>query len=207
MCGVMIVSVQPGLRRDVEPAVCESAPGWAGGSTSASGQELRPAIAPGGPGRLKATMKLLPILLVEDEENDVIFLRLAFREVGILNPVNVVRSVGETKEYLVGAGRFGDRTLFPGPCLVLCEFRMARTAGGLEVLKFIRAKPNLHHLIVILWSCGAPVSAIKEAYECGVNSCLTKPCDQRDLVKLASSIKTFWLEQNQWFPESEASGW
>src|SRR2546429_4622222 len=44
------------------------------------------------------------ILLVEDEENDVFFLKNAFKEVGILNPLQVAQDGQDAMDYLSGRG-------------------------------------------------------------------------------------------------------
>jgi hypothetical protein len=64
-------------------------------------------------------MKDSTILHVEDDENDIFLLKLAFDRAGITNPIQVARDGNETINYLAGNGKFSDRSQYPLPCLVV----------------------------------------------------------------------------------------
>src|SRR5262245_17680302 len=49
------------------------------------------------------------ILLAEDNENDVLMLRRAFKRANFLNPLHVVENGDETIAYLKGEGKYGNR--------------------------------------------------------------------------------------------------
>jgi two-component system response regulator len=59
------------------------------------------------------------ILQVEDDPNDVFFLRKAMKKMGVMNPVQVATDGQQAIDYLQGAGPFADRGRFPYPSLVL----------------------------------------------------------------------------------------
>ena len=142
-------------------------------------------------------MKPLPILLVEDDDNDVIFVRHAFKQGDIINPLVVVESGQQAMDYLMHKGSFADEPEMPLPCLILMDVNIAGNTSGLDILRFIRAEAPLRHLIVLLWSSTSPPQAVHTAYECGVNSFLVKPSNTRDLLELARLIRQYWLEHNQ----------
>jgi CheY-like chemotaxis protein len=142
-------------------------------------------------------MKPLPILLVEDDENDVIFVRHAFKQAEIVNPLVVVQSGEQAMDYLMHKGSFAEEPEGPLPCLILMDVNIAGNTSGLDILRFIRAEAPLRHLIVLLWSSTSPPQAVRTAYECGVNSFLVKPSNTRDLLELARLIRQYWLEHNQ----------
>ena len=52
-----------------------------------------------------------PILLVEDDQNDVFFLQYAFEAAGIPNRLQVVEDGGQAVDYLAGQGQFADRKI------------------------------------------------------------------------------------------------
>ena len=81
-----------------------------------------------------------PILLVEDEEHDVLFMRLALEEATVESHLSVVRDGREAIAYLKRDGEFANRQEFPLPGLVLLALRLPRLPG-LEVLKWIRGLP------------------------------------------------------------------
>ncbi len=135
------------------------------------------------------------ILLVEDEENDVFFLKHAFKEIGILDPLQVVQSGKEAMDYLSGSGRYSDRKHFPLPHLILLDLKLPQVMG-LEVLKWIREQPQLRTLIVIILTSSKLGPDIEMAYRLGVNAYLVKPSTPLELRKIVMEIKQFWLELN-----------
>jgi CheY-like chemotaxis protein len=77
------------------------------------------------------------------------------------------------------------------PDLVLLDVSLPQ-GGGFKVLEFIRSKPELNALrIVVLSGSNAP-GVLERAYELGANSVLLKPVAFRELVKLADSLHAAW---------------
>ena len=135
------------------------------------------------------------ILQVGDEENDVFFMKHAFLETGLTNPLQVVTNGREAINYLSGQGEYADRERFPLPCLVLLDLKLPRVMG-LEVLKWVREQPELKTLIVIILSSSQLVPDIEWAYQLGANAYLVKPSTPPELRELATGIKLFWLKLN-----------
>jgi CheY-like chemotaxis protein len=136
------------------------------------------------------------ILLVEDEENDVFFLKYAFKEVGILNPLKVAQDGKIAMDYLSANGEYADRERFPLPGLILLDLKLPRVMG-LEVLKWIREQPELKTLIVIVLTSSRLEPDIEKAYQLGANAYLVKPSSPPELRALATGLKEFWLSLNQ----------
>jgi len=135
------------------------------------------------------------ILLVEDEVNDVYFMKRAFKEAGILHSVHVAENGQEAMDYLGGEGRHADRGQFPLPCLILLDLKLPRVEG-LEVLKWIREQPGLRNIIVVVLTSSRMESDLAKAYRYGANAYLVKPSTPPDLLKMVIVIKQFWLELN-----------
>jgi CheY-like chemotaxis protein len=135
------------------------------------------------------------ILVAEDEENDVFFIKQAFEEVGILNPLQVAQDGKEAMDYLSGNGGYADRERFPLPCLTLLDLKLPRVMG-LEVLKWMREQPELRNLIVLILTSSRLEPDIEMAYQLGANAYLVKPSSPRELREIATGIKQFWLELN-----------
>jgi CheY-like chemotaxis protein len=56
-----------------------------------------------------------PILQVEDDPNDVVFLRHAMTRAGVANPIHVATDGQQAIDYLKGAGRYANRDEYPLP--------------------------------------------------------------------------------------------
>src|SRR5215467_12684146 len=139
--------------------------------------------------------EIATILLVEDDPNDVFFLRYAFEQAGIRNPLLAVEQGQEAINYLSGKGKYNDRSQHPLPCIILLDLKMPGVSG-LEVLRWIKEQPYLACVIVIVLSSSNNESDIHEAYALGARSYLVKPLSVEERMSLAKAIKAYWLELN-----------
>jgi CheY-like chemotaxis protein len=137
-----------------------------------------------------------PILQVEDDESDVLFLSMAAEKAGIMKPVQVVRDGREAIDYLSGNGKFANRDQHPLPCVILLDLRLPQVPG-LDVLKFIRSQPQFASIIVIVFTSSDQDSDVESAYRLGANSYLVKPANPADLLNLVTLIKNYWLRANR----------
>lgn len=146
-------------------------------------------------------MKSTTILVVEDNEDDAFFTTRALRDMGIVNPVQLVEDGQQAVDYLAGTGKYADRTQHPLPMLVFLDLKLPFKSGH-EVLSWIRRQPEFEKLIVVvLTSSNEPVD-LTRAYRAGANSYMVKPATREQLSELAKSFNLKWLRQEK----SETSG-
>ena len=144
------------------------------------------------------------ILLVEDDENDVFFMKRAMKLAEMLNPVQVASDGREAIHYLGGTGEYSDRGQFPLPCLVLLDLKLPQVMG-LDVLKWIREQRELKTLIVLVFTSSNLPQDISKAHFLGANSYLVKPSSAAELPEMVRMIKRYWLEMNHSAPTPEPS--
>jgi CheY-like chemotaxis protein len=135
-----------------------------------------------------------PILQVEDDPNDVLFLQRAMTKAGVENDVHVASDGQQAIDYLEGVGKFADRQKFPLPCLVLLDLKLPLVMG-LDVLRWIRQQHGLLLPVVLLTASAQPAD-IATAYALGANGFLVKPSQAGKLEEMAKAIKDFWLTHN-----------
>lgn len=135
------------------------------------------------------------ILLAEDDENDVFFLRRAFREAGITNPMAVTRNGQEAIDYLSGSAKLPNEKN-PIPCLMILDLKMP-VKTGMDVLEWLREQTDLSGLPVIILSSSAQPHDIDRAYRLGVNAFVSKPSSVEDRLAMAQAINNFWLKFNE----------
>lgn len=140
------------------------------------------------------------ILLVEDDANDVYFMKRAAREAGILDSLQVAQDGQEAMDYLGGLGEYADRERFPLPCLVLLDLKLPRVMG-FEVLKWIRQQAALKSTSVIVLTSSDLKPDVDLAYRLGANSYLVKPSTLDKFKETIARIKQYWLELNRHAPE------
>jgi CheY-like chemotaxis protein len=149
-------------------------------------------------GRLEKNHLDMPMLVAEDNSNDVFLLKHALKKAGLANPVRFVADGEEVLEYLQGAGRYADRTEHPFPALVLMDIKMPRL-DGLETLAMIRNNPSYQRLVVIMLTSSDREQDVNRAFDLGANSYLVKPARLELMLGILEQIRGYWLGLNN-FP-------
>ena len=132
----------------------------------------------------------VPILLVEDDDNDVLFMQLAFKRAGVPNPLFVVWDGDEAIEYLTGSGNFTDRAKHPMPCLILTDLKMPR-ASGFDLLRWLQ--PNLAHIPAIVLSSSDQPRDRQLALDLGAKDYWVKPSQIEVLMQLVREMRNTWV--------------
>jgi len=136
--------------------------------------------------------KVHPLLLAEDDENDLFFMQRAFKQAKIANPLFRVKDGEEAIAYLQGEGGYADRKEFPLPCLILLDLKMPRR-NGFEVIAWVRAQPVLKRLPIVVLTSSQQDPDINRAYELGANTYLVKPVKFEGLVEMMKALHLYWL--------------
>ena len=142
-----------------------------------------------------------PILLVEDNPDDVTFTLRAFRQNDIGNEV-VVASDGEQALQILLPEKTGRAFQ---PALVLLDIKLPKI-DGLEVLRRIRADPRTQALPVVVLTTSNEETDIVSSYRLGANSFVRKPVAFSDFLTVAKMLGMYWLVLNQPAPEWASGG-
>ena len=133
-----------------------------------------------------------PILVADDDADEIVLLQLAFIKAGLKNPLLAVGDGEECVQYLRGDGKFADRSQYPMPQLLLLDLKMPRL-NGIQVLTWLRSQPQLKQLPVIVLTGSTFDSDITRAYAAGANSFLPKLLDPAGLASQIKGIVDFWV--------------
>jgi CheY-like chemotaxis protein len=138
--------------------------------------------------------KLNPVLLAEDNPNDVLLVQQAFVDNAIANPLLVVGNGDEAIRYLAGEGRFGDREQNPFPALFLLDLKMP-VKDGLEVLQWLHEHPEIpKQLPVVVFSSSELPEETQKAFSMDIQACIVKPVSFAHLRERIRILKEYWLE-------------
>ena len=137
-----------------------------------------------------------PVLLVDDNPDDVLLMRRAFRATSITAPLVVVNGGEAAITYLSGAEPYSDRTAHPLPLLMLLDLKMPRVSG-FDVLRWLRAQAALKRLPVVVMTSSSQEEDVNKAYDLGVNSYIVKPSGLKEIAEVAAQIDAYWLRLNQ----------
>jgi CheY-like chemotaxis protein len=133
-----------------------------------------------------------PILVAEDEETEIMILRMAAGKAGLARKFAFVKDGAEVLAYLQGQPPYADRSQHPLPALLLLDLKMP-TLTGFDVLEWIATRPELNYLPVVVLSASSDDSDIKKATNLGARDYHIKPHRLPDLVGILKSISDRWL--------------
>jgi two-component system response regulator len=136
------------------------------------------------------------ILLVDDNAGDVELTLRALRGSNIANGVVVVRDGVQALDYLFATGRYVMRDDAPLPQMMLLDLDLPRI-DGLQVLQRMRANPATRLLPVILMSSSVEQRDQVSGGGFGVECCILKPVDVRELVDAVRQLGLSWWLLNQ----------
>jgi CheY-like chemotaxis protein len=134
---------------------------------------------------------LRPILLAEDNPNDVELTLTALNSLKLANEVFVVNDGREALDWLEQRRAGGVM-----PAVVLIDLKMPKV-DGLEVLRFIRKDPALHMIPVVILTSSREESDLVAGYHLGVNAYVVKPVAFQDFIKAVSQVGVFWALLNE----------
>jgi CheY-like chemotaxis protein len=135
-----------------------------------------------------------PVLYAEDEPNDVFFMRFAWEEARVPNPLVVLKDGQQAIDYLAGQGPFADREKHPLPCLLLLDLNLP-LRNGFDVLRWIREHPALASLKVVIVSGSEMDSDMAMARSLGITEYVVKPSSLMTLLDIIEQRHKLWLTQ------------
>ena len=127
------------------------------------------------------------ILLVEDNSDDEFLTLRELRKNNIGNKVVVVRDGVEALDFLFCRGIYADRDPNVLPELILLDLKLPKL-GGLEVLERLRAKEWTRLLPVVILTSSNADHDLADAYEYGVDACITKPVGFTQLTEVVCQL-------------------
>ena len=138
---------------------------------------------------------LKPILLVEDNPNDLELSLTALRKSQLANEIVVARDGAEALDYLFGRGAHDGREE-GNPAVVILDLKLPKV-DGLEVLETIKHSRELCHTPVVMLTSSREERDLVRSYELGVNAFVVKPVGFRDFVEAIRELGVFWAILNE----------
>jgi two-component system response regulator len=131
----------------------------------------------------------LPIVLIEDNADDVALTLRALEQNHITNDVVVAEDGARALELLLGDERIR-------PALVLLDLNLPKI-GGLDVLRRLRDTPATALLPVVILTSSREEQDLVSGYSLGANSYVRKPVDFDQFVKAVQQLGLYWLVLNE----------
>jgi CheY-like chemotaxis protein len=139
--------------------------------------------------------ELRPILLAEDNPNDVELTLEALSVHNIANQVVVVSDGAEALDFLYRRNKYEGRSN-GDPAVVLLDLKMPKM-DGLEVLRIIKSDPELKMIPVVVLTSSREEADLVRSYDLGVNAYVVKPVDFQQFVESVRQLGVFWALINE----------
>ncbi len=135
----------------------------------------------------------LPILIAEDDPDDRLLLKEAFRASQTPYEIHFVEDGEELMDYLLRRGKYSAGDLAPRPALILLDLNMPKKDGR-QALREIKADPDLIEIPVVVWTTSGLEEDRIRCRDFGAEDYLIKPSSFAEVEKAARELVNNWLE-------------
>jgi CheY-like chemotaxis protein len=134
-------------------------------------------------------LRVVEVLLVEDDPGDVLMTREAFAQFKVRNQLHVVNNGVDAMAFLHREGEYADA---PSPDLVLLDLNLPRMDGR-EVLAAIKDDPDLRRIPVVVLTTSDAEEDVVRSYSLHANAYVTKPVDFERFIEVVRRIDDFFV--------------
>ena len=143
------------------------------------------------------------ILVVDDDPNDLILIEKAFRAIGVKDPIHTINGGAEAISYIMGEGKFSDRSIYAYPTFITTDLKMPG-ADGFAVLEHLKNNPEWAVIPTVVLTSSRDRDDIKKAYMLGASSYHVKPISPDSLRRLLKVLHDYWMTCE--VPEVDSNG-
>ncbi len=137
--------------------------------------------------------RTIHILAVEDNPDDVFFLKMALDRLGITCQISFAVNGCEAVEFL--SSKLGDPSGDPHepalPTHVLLDLKLP-LKSGLEVLEWMRARPELSRIPVVVFTSSEERCDVDKATRFQIDAFRVKPAGFADYQRVVEEIARSW---------------
>jgi CheY-like chemotaxis protein len=137
--------------------------------------------------------RLVPVLLVDDDENDVVLFRRALLATGAKVRLATLDSGPAAMDYLHGLNSYTDRSQHPLPQLIFLDAHLPGVSGS-QVLQSIKSNIALSQIPVIVLTGAISPNETLALYRSGANAICLKPLTASQLESFISLVCRFWID-------------
>jgi CheY-like chemotaxis protein len=146
---------------------------------------------------------LKPILLVEDNPNDIELTLAALEKSQLANEIVICRDGAEALDFLYRRGAYETREPLD-PAVVLLDLKLPKV-DGLEVLAKVKGDAQIRAIPVVMLTSSREESDLVRSYDLGVNAFVVKPVGFTEFFEAIQDLGVFWAVLNE--PPPHKGGW
>lgn len=146
---------------------------------------------------------LKPILLVEDNPNDIELTLAALESSQLANQIIICRDGAEALDFIYRRGPHENRQE-QDPAVVLLDLKLPKV-DGLQVLEKVKSDPVTRGIPVVMLTSSREEADVVRSYNLGVNAFVVKPVAFDEFFAAIKEIGVFWALLNE--PPPHRGGW
>ena len=146
---------------------------------------------------------LKPILLVEDNPNDIELTLAALESSQLANQIVICRDGAEALDWIYRRGQHEARQV-QDPAVVLLDLKLPKV-DGLQVLEKVKGDPATRGIPVVMLTSSREETDVVKSYNLGVNAFVVKPVAFDEFFAAIKEIGVFWALLNE--PPPHRGGW
>ena len=146
---------------------------------------------------------LKPILLVEDNPNDIELTLAALESSQLANQIVICRDGAEALDFIYRRGAHENREV-QDPAVILLDLKLPKI-DGLEVLAKVKGDPVTRSIPVVMLTSSREETDVVRSYNLGVNAFVVKPVAFEEFFAAIKEIGVFWAILNE--PPPHRGGW
>ncbi len=136
------------------------------------------------------------IIIVEDDPNDAELITRILKKHNLANKLILLKDGAEALDFLFGQGNFAERYDDDSPRVILLDLKLPKV-NGIEVLRKIKSNERTKKIPVVILTSSREDRDLKNAYDLGVNSYVTKPIKFDEFAKVVADLGMYWLLLNK----------
>ncbi len=136
------------------------------------------------------------IVIVEDDPNDAELITRALKKHNLANKIILLKDGAEALDFLFGKGSFINRQDDGSPKVILLDLKLPKV-NGIEVLRKLKSDDRTKKIPVVILTSSREDRDLKDAYELGVNSYVTKPIKFDEFAKVVADLGMYWMLLNK----------
>jgi CheY-like chemotaxis protein len=132
-----------------------------------------------------------PVLMAEDNDDDIVATKRAWKKHNIANPLYIVNDGEECLDFLHQRGKYSEPATAPRPGILLLDIHMPKM-DGLAVLRHVREDGDLRLLPVTILTTSKEEEDRLRSYDLGANAYIVKPVGFENFSGTLRTISLFW---------------
>lgn len=140
--------------------------------------------------------KKIKILLLEDDANDLLFIKEALKKFTKQDSLIHFENGAEMLDYIFKKDNYSNESSEIIADLIILDLKTPKI-NGLEVLQRLKADEITNFIPVVIFTSSNEEKDLRKSYEYGANSFIVKPIDFETFSQTIEAVGNYWTNINQ----------